>query len=197
MTRLFESLNLRPHERRLVMLAAAVIFIVLNVWLVWPHRNRWRDLNQEISESRAKLERYEGEVARKPDIEAELKELEKGGAMLSSEGEVDLLRTVQTLIYKTGIEVTRQDPGNSSRLGTNDFFVEKSLVLQYQNTRDTNLVNFLIALGKDDSLIRVRELTVRTDANKYKLLGRVGLVASYKKDAKDLKSAGFGATRQP
>ena len=181
MTRLFESLNLRPHDRRLIMVVAIVTFIILNFWFVWPHRNAWRDLSQEISDAKGKLARYENEVAQKPAIEAELKKLDQGGAAIAAEGEVDLLRTVQSKIFTTGVEASRLEP-RSDRGGTNSFFIEKSMLIQYQNTRDTNLVNFLVSLSSDDSLIRVRRLTIRPDANKMSLGGQIDLVASYKSE---------------
>src|SRR4051812_22830112 len=33
----FEQLNLRPHERRVVIVVGVIVFVVLNAWFVWPH----------------------------------------------------------------------------------------------------------------------------------------------------------------
>ena len=37
MTNPLDRLNLRPFEKRLVVVVAAVLFVVLNAWFVFPH----------------------------------------------------------------------------------------------------------------------------------------------------------------
>jgi len=39
MNTFLDKLNLRPQERRLVVMGSAALFIVLQFWLVWPHFN--------------------------------------------------------------------------------------------------------------------------------------------------------------
>lgn len=181
MNRFFDSLNLRPYERRLIVIAGLIVFILLNFWFIWPLRNSWKTEQTAIRDLRDRLTRYENAAARLESVKDELMKLESEGSTVIAEGEVDLIKTVQSKIYRAGLPVNRMDP-STSRGGTNDFFIEKTLVLQYDKTRDTNLVNFLISLGQDDSLIRVRDLTIRTDPQRQTLLGRISLVASYQRE---------------
>ena len=52
MTTLLDRLNLRPQERRLVVMAAAVLFLVLQFWLVWPHFKEWGQTKAAMGMSR-------------------------------------------------------------------------------------------------------------------------------------------------
>lgn len=38
-TSVIEQLNLSPQERRIVVIIAVIVFVVLNFLLVWPHFN--------------------------------------------------------------------------------------------------------------------------------------------------------------
>ena len=78
---------------------------------------------------------------------------------------------------------TRTQPPAATGGSTNQFFDEQSVALD-TTTGDKELVAFLLALGAGDSMIRVRDLDLRTDPQLYKLLGKLTLVASYQKKPK-------------
>ena len=40
-------MNLRPQERRLVVFVGIVFFVVLNIWLVWPHFGDWTKVSMD------------------------------------------------------------------------------------------------------------------------------------------------------
>ena len=63
---------------------------------------------------------------------------------------------------------------------TNQFFLEKTQSISVQSGED-ELVDFLYNLGGGNSLIRVRDLTVRPDPPRQRLVANVTLVASYQK----------------
>ena len=48
MLRFFDRLNLTPAERRLVMIIFAVVFVVVNYWVVWPRFGDFAALSEEI-----------------------------------------------------------------------------------------------------------------------------------------------------
>ena len=52
------KLNLRPQERRLIVLVAIVLFVVLNVWLVWPLFGDWGRYQMNQLRARRTLDTY-------------------------------------------------------------------------------------------------------------------------------------------
>lgn len=175
--------NLRPQERRLVVVVAAIFFVMLNMWFVWPHFKDWRTAQDEIERNQRTLNRYRLEVANIPDHEVKLKKLEgEGSKVLPAEQSIDLLRTVQTLAKSNQVDITRSgQPIKSMAIGnTNAFFEELSLPIDVI-TGEKALVDFLYNLGSGNSMIRVRDLTLNPAPSGTNLVGRVTLVASYQK----------------
>ena len=185
MSSFLSKLNLRPQERRLLVFVATVVFIVLNIWLVWPRFNDWRQVKADHEKSMIELRRYQKEVAQIPRYETKLRELENVGSnVIPEEQELDLVRTVQNQTRLSGVIVTSQDARpKTSTTKTNQFFEEQTLSMSIES-RNEELVNFLVNLASTNSLIRVQELGLRPDnpANPMKLMGRVTLVASYQKN---------------
>jgi len=62
------KLNLRPQERRLIAFVAIVLFVVLNIWLVWPHFGDWGKLKMRQFRAMKTFETYRAEIAKVPDI---------------------------------------------------------------------------------------------------------------------------------
>ncbi len=182
MNKLFDSLNLSAGERRLIMFMAVVVFVILNAWYVLPYRNDYQVLGEEIRDARQRLEMYQAAGNRLPGLNEDLKELENQGAVVASSDQgINFLRSIQSQVNRTGIKINRWEQIRDSRGGTNDFFIEKTLPLTYANTDDKELVQFLVALGEDASLIRVYDLTIKPDPKRETLTGRVTLIASYQK----------------
>jgi len=191
MNALFDNLNLRPGERRLIVLVGIVTFVVLNFWFVWPHRNDWKTAREGLDDARWKLAEYQDTVDQLKATSDRLSEVETGGSALLADTEsVHLLRTIQTLTTKHEVNVNRYEPQTENSLGTNNFFIERTLPIQYISTKDTNLINFLISVGSDESLIRVRDLSIKPDPSRTALVGRITLVASYRGSG-DSKKSGF------
>ena len=64
MSSFLDKLNLGPQERRLVVVSAAVMFVVLQLWLVWPHFGDLNRIRQQKQSAERTLERYQTELAR-------------------------------------------------------------------------------------------------------------------------------------
>ena len=54
--------QLRPLERRLVVAAAVVVFLVLNAVFIWPHYSDWGNLSGRLEEAKRKLKLYQTAV---------------------------------------------------------------------------------------------------------------------------------------
>ena len=76
MTTLLDRLNLRPQERRLVVMAAAVLFLVLQFWLVWPHFKEWGQTKAAMDKAEKTLLTYRTVLAQTNEYRAKLEKLE-------------------------------------------------------------------------------------------------------------------------
>lgn len=180
-----EHMNLNPQERRLVVGVGLVVFIVLNIWFVWPHFGDWRKIANERDDAERKLARYEKEVAQLPRLQAKLGELEASGpSVVEDERDLNLANLVQIQAQAHKLEIARMEDVRAGSTVTNQFFDEKAVTLTY-NAETESLVNFLGSLTDTNSLIRVQELSVRpVPANApVRLNGQIRLVASYQRKA--------------
>src|SRR5690242_7856444 len=110
MSSFLDKLNLRPQERRLVVIVAIVLFVVVNIWLVWPHFKDWGVIKGKRADAEQTLKRYKDKVQRMPVYEAKLRDLENAGSRVLAENQVlDLERTVQAQSRATGLLITRSD----------------------------------------------------------------------------------------
>ena len=82
MSSFFDKLNLRPGERRLVIIVAIVVFILLNAFFVWPHFGDWGKLQKRQQLADALLKTYQAEVDKTSLYQRQLAELEKQGVQL-------------------------------------------------------------------------------------------------------------------
>jgi Tfp pilus assembly protein PilO len=183
-----DKLNLRPQERRLVVGIAVVVFVVLNVWLVWPKFREWKRVKADLHTAHTNLDKYRRKISQVEGpngFKARLKVLEGEGAhnIVADEQEIQLLRTVQNQVKESQITVTSygQITRSSSTQSTNDFFEEQSIKIAV-NTGEEELIDFLLKIGAGSSMIRVRDLDLKpADQNRYKLQGSITLSANYQK----------------
>lgn len=185
--------KLRPQERRLIAFVGIVLFVVLNIWLVWPHFDDWGALKMQQMRANRTNAMYRAEIAKVASYHVKLRELEKAGSsVVPEEQELDLVRIVDNQARLNRLTVMSSDP--RPRLGslTNQFFEE-----QYQTLHVTSgteeLVNFLVSLTSTNSLIRVKDLTIKPDHGAMRLDGQMTLVASYQRNA-PVRQASAGGT---
>jgi hypothetical protein len=170
--------KLNPSERRFVVGVTTVLFLVVNIFFVWPHFSDWDMYQTRLARAQTKLTTYQTAINQVPRMEAEVKKMQSEGSEVPPEDQAtDFLRTIQAHMAQTGVGFV----GNSRQIGsTNLFFMEQRQTIQVQAT-DQQLVNFLYTLGSGNSLIRVRDLSVRPDPNHYTLNASITLMASYQK----------------
>jgi hypothetical protein len=170
--------GLRPFEKRVVVGAGALLFVVLNAVFVWPHSSDLAAVKARMEDAKTKLTLFENEIAQKPKYERLVKELESEGLAVPPEEQAFQFNNAINLeAGKSGVRIM-----SNGRLTTttNQFFIEKSQNISLQSG-EPQLVDFLYNLGSGNSLIRVRDLDLRPEPNHHELVANVKLVASYQK----------------
>ena len=185
MRTLLDKLNLRPQERRLVVMAVAVLAVVLHFWFVQPYFREWRQVKEELDKTGRTLKTYQAEIARTNEYEAKRLKLEIQGSSLPAEQQAQaniLIGRIQAVADQSKLSVGSMAPLGHSRTGkTNEFFEEQTISLTVNPSGPQELVDFLYAIGSGDLLVRVKELSVNPDASQTKLMGSMKLVASFQK----------------
>jgi hypothetical protein len=197
---LFDKLNLGALERRIVVAALLVLFVVLNAMFVWPQFKDWNRVQLDIAKARKTLADFQKEVDGLPALQKKEEALKgTGGAQLASgEMALALMRVVESKARSAGVNVMSTTPGQGSfGVNTNSYFEEQSLRISFQNTGDAELLKFMVSLGENNSTIRIRDLTVKPDPTQMKLMGELTMVASYQKAAPGAKSSSPATPRRP
>lgn len=194
---IFDKLNLRPQERRLVVIVGMVIFVLLNMWFVWPYFDDWGTTKAEIERNRTTLERYNREIGNKARYEARLRELETTGSeMLASE--LELQRIVEIQAAAAGVQLGRRTPVKTSTGRTNQFFQEGGLSVEF-SAGGKEIVDFLVGVAAQNAMIRVREMNVRPDQSQTRLGGTLVFVGNFqpRAAATNAPSRSVAAAPQP
>jgi hypothetical protein len=183
MTSLFDKLNLRPQERRLVVIVGIVVFAAVNFWLIIPMFGDYGRYERRIVDANAKLKTYQDEIAKKAEIEAQLKLLEsQGGFVPTEEAGLRLSTEVSSQASLSGVTLTSitQMQRNQSGGKTNAFFDEAAVTVNF-NTTEKELIDFLWRLADREMLIRAKSMTVATDPSRQRLQGNITLVKSFQR----------------
>jgi len=184
MTGYLERLGLTPQERRLVVAVFLALFGVLYFWLVWPRFADWNKFGADMEKAEALIQQYKTEIDRTTEYQSKLSKLEgEGAAVLPEEQANELQRIIQTQasasqVFTTGI--TPVGTGSVKQNAASQFFEEQAMLVRFA-TGDSELINFLVSLGSGNSLIRVRDLSMKPDPSQTKLQGQSTVVASYQK----------------
>jgi len=178
MTSSLDKLNLRPFEKRLVVVVVAALFVVLNLWFVVPHFADLQQAKEQRAAALRKLERWDAEIRQASKYQAGIDVFAKEGLDVPPENQVNqFARAIQDQQARSGVGIPRF--GNTTTQ-TNQFFLELTQLISVQSG-EAQLVDFLYNLGSGNSLIRVRDLSLKPDAPRYQLGGSIKLVASYQK----------------
>lgn len=199
MKSLFDRLNLGALERRIVVAALLVLFVVLNAMFVWPQFKDWNRVQGEIKRAKDTLAGFQKEVDGLPALQKKEESLKgTGGAQLASaEMALALMRVVEPKARAAGVNVMSYNPGTGFGVSTNSYFEEQSLRISFQNTGDAELLKFMVSLGENNSTIRIRDLTLKPDPTQMKLMGELTMVASYQKAAPGAKPSSPAAPKRP
>ena len=178
MSSVLDRLNLRPNERRLVVFVAVVVFIVLNVWFVWPHYGDFARARGRLARAQQTLAMFTSEIKQLSTYEERVRVFERENpAATRDDQSIEMLKIIQEKAFRNGINIISY-PRSTTR--TNEFFVEQIQPISLQAPED-KLVDFLYDLGTGESTIRVRGFSLRPDQARQQLGGNLSLVASYQR----------------
>ena len=173
MSSYLDSLNLRPSEKRLV------LFVVLNAWFVVPHFSDLSQARARRAQAHAKLNKWKTEIDQSDRYKIAIKNfINQGQEVPPEEQQSQFAHTIQNQQAQSGVGIQRFGRVTTQ---TNQFFLEVNQDLSVLSG-EAQLVDFLYSLGSGNSLIRVRDLTLRPDAPRYQLSGNIKLVASFQKN---------------
>ena len=175
----FSKLN--SSERRFVVFMGMAVFLVVNIFWVWPHFSDWATIRGRLNTATDTLATYNAMFEKTNAIGVEVEKMQRAGANVPPEDQaVSFLRTIQTQAAQSGVQV-----GGNGRLitRTNQFFMEQIQTITVASG-EKQLVDFLYNLGSGDSLVRVRDLSVRPDPQHQQLQANLTLIASYQKNVK-------------
>jgi hypothetical protein len=182
MTALLDKLNLRPAERRLVVIVAIVVFVAINAMVVFPHFGDWGKANQRARDASEKLRLYQAEIAKVKTYEKQVRELEGQGQNVASEEQVVRFQgDVNSLALLTQVQIESiTSPTRSPTVRSNAFFEEQTITLT-ANTGEKELVDFLWRLADQESLTRVRSMQLAPEPQRFRLKTTLTLVKSYQR----------------
>jgi len=180
---IFDKLNLSSGERRLVMIVIVVLMLAL-MWMVWGMIPSPSATKQKIDKAQTQLDSFKAEIEKTDVYHQQISTLEGlGSEVIKIEQQVDMRNFINRLTTANGVEITS---ATSADPKTGDFFIEQSMNIRF-SSKERELVNFLWKLGSSDSMVRVSQMRVQPDKNRYKLSGTMTLTASYQKNVKATK----------
>lgn len=196
----FDRLKLTPSERRLVVVIGAVVFVVLNYWIVWPRFGDFKALTEDMESIEEKRNRYQKEIDRRPTYEVLLRKLQASGSVLpAGEEKIQFRSDTERLAREVGLTVRGwgEVVGERSGTMTNAFFESIALPMNQVTGGEDQIVEFLHRVGASNSTIRVKELTLKPGGFDPRAGGRTNLDAVIRLVASVQKAAPKGATAAP
>ena len=170
--------NLRPGERRFVVVVGIALFVVMNIFLVVPHFGDLGAAQARYNAAQADINKFNKEISKKSYYEAQIAKLGADAGNIELEDQaVHFDRAYHECAAQNGVIIL-----GSSRVNvkTNEFFIEQEVSINTQSS-EQELVNFLYNLGASSSMMRVRAISLRPDQSHMKLSANLTIVASYQK----------------
>jgi hypothetical protein len=181
MTSFLDKMNLKPQERRWVVIVVLVVFVLLNYLFVFRNFGNLGRSEKGLRETQALLKKYNDEIGRRSVYADQLKKLQAGGQFIATEEQgLRLAEEVHNQASLTGVNLISSTPGTRGTGKTNAFFDEQSQAIQF-NSDEAPLVEFLFNLAARESLTRVRSMTLGPDQKRERLQGNITLVKSFQR----------------
>lgn len=177
-----DKMNLRPAEKRLVVVAALAIFGVLNFIFVVPRFGEWGRIEEQMKASQVRLDKYGAEVNKQGLYKKELDRLRSIGHSVPTEDQaLDLSKTINLQAVVSGVSASSISTDRRPSGGKTNLFFEEKTATVILTSSEQQLIDFLYLLGNGDSLIRAKSMNVQPDNTKMRLSVTMNLVASYQR----------------
>ena len=182
MNSFFDRYNLNAFERRLTVIVGMAIFLVINMVLVWPRFSEWGEIQAKNERANQRMRTFQAQISKGKALKTRLTELKNSGSdVIPAERANQLITTIQQKARDSNLPFPNVRPVRTGLADTNEekFFEQKAYSLTV-NTDAAELINFLVAIGSDDSVIRVRDLDLKPEPPKNnRLICTMTLVANY------------------
>src|ERR1035441_1568439 len=141
-----DQLNLTAQERRIVVVIAVVVFVVLNWLLVWSHFGDLAKVRRQLDDTRNTIQKWNKEISNDQAANGykatlHLLERQQGGGIVNQQ--VQLQRSVSDQAIKTGVAVDEIRPAVSAHPDTNEFYAEQCVKISFES-QESQLVSFLV-----------------------------------------------------
>ena len=181
---IFDKLNLSSVERRLVMIVLVVLMSAF-AWMVWRMIPDPGATWAKIEKAKNQLKGFTNEIYQAHQAtnsySSEIRELEgMGSEVVPIDQEVNMFRVIENLMMDNGV---RESSNGKMTTETKEFFLERSVPIQF-SSKESDIVKILSELGNDGSMMRVSEMRLKPDKNRYKLDVSMTVTASYQKNVK-------------
>ena len=111
MTSFLDKMNLKPQERRWVVIVVLVVFVLLNFIFVWPNFGNLGRSEQGLRDTQAMLKKYNDEIGRQSGYANKLRELQEGGQFIANEEQgLRLSQEVNNQAALTGVSILSSTP---------------------------------------------------------------------------------------
>jgi hypothetical protein len=194
MNNLGDSLNLRPQEKRIIVVIAIIVFVVLNLVLVFPHFKDYGIYQKQLLDTRGAIlkDKRVIELDNKPGgLKEQLAQLQNGNGGVIASTPIELQKTITD--QATGVFIQTSGGVTPTRIGPEslaDKFFESESIHMVVQAAEEPLVKFLYNVGNDPAMIRVRELELHPlDNNRYKLNAAITFTADYQRTVAPKKAA--------
>jgi hypothetical protein len=159
-----------------------VVFLMFNYIMVWPHFKDWGVDKARIEKAQKQIAVYEAEIRHKDEYQRKINAFQtEGSSQVAEEDQaIDFVRFLSSRALNNQVVITSQ---GTLVTHTNDYSVDQQMGISVQ-APETNLVNFLYALGSGSSMIRVRAMSLHPDQSHQQLTAGITIMASYQKKAK-------------
>jgi hypothetical protein len=169
--------QLKPQERRWLIVIGCIVFVTMNYFFVWPHFKEWSANTARMGAARDNMAKYSAEIAHKNDYEHKIHTISPEEQSIAPEDQaVHFEEGFRDKAVQNGVQIQ-----STSRPSTrmDDFTVEQRETIQAL-TGEKNLVDYLYSLGSSGSSVRVESMSLRpVDLNRYQLHADLTLVESY------------------
>lgn len=194
MNSFFDKLNLRPQERRLVVIVGIVVFILINVWLIIPRFGDFSEFQANTKKAQDTVTKYEAEIKKQSSYQKELTELQGQGVFVpSEEAALRLYQEVNSQANLTGLGYSLITPATrGSTTKSNAFFEETSVTVNVR-TGEKELIDFLHRLTDKELMIRAKSMDLGPDPTRMMLQGSITLVKSFQRKPPPKPKAAAGA----